>query len=178
MYSVKSLVSRVPIVNRSSVRLVVMVPVNNFTFTNGIIVAFQSQSIHTTKQQHKFQTNTEIIHQSVLYGRVAYPSRPNDPRVSQNPNFGITYLHLAEKASSESPDDIAKTIHKEKKINISTAMKLYMEKAKEHNEFINVQLQEFEMGKRHLANMMGINETDMTQKDIDVNLKLTCALVQ
>lgn len=34
-------------------------------------------------------------------------------------------------------------------------MKAYLERAREHDEFMKVQQQEFEIGKRHLANMMG-----------------------
>ncbi len=36
-------------------------------------------------------------------------------------------------------------------------------------EFIDKQVEEFEMGKRHLANMMGENPETFTQEDIDVS---------
>jgi small subunit ribosomal protein S9 len=37
----------------------------------------------------------------------------------------------------------------------SKAMKAYLERAQEHDEFMRTQREEFELGKRHLANMMG-----------------------
>jgi len=50
---------------------------------------------------------------------------------------------------------------------INKAMKAYLERAREHDEFIKTQRQEFEIGKRHLANMMGENPETFTQEDID-----------
>lgn len=49
-------------------------------------------------------------------------------------------------------------------------MKAYLERAKEHDEFMKVQTQEFEIGKRHLANMMGEPvELYDSQSKIDVS---------
>jgi small subunit ribosomal protein S9 len=42
-----------------------------------------------------------------------------------------------------------------KRDKTSKAMKAYLERAREHDEFMKVQKHEFEIGKRHLANMMG-----------------------
>ncbi|XP_064473029.1 small ribosomal subunit protein uS9m-like [Ornithodoros turicata] len=50
---------------------------------------------------------------------------------------------------------------------ISRAMKAYLERAKKYDEFIKREKDEFEIGKRHLANMMGLDVDDMTQADID-----------
>lgn len=36
-------------------------------------------------------------------------------------------------------------------------------------EFIQKQIEEFEIGKRHLANMMGEDPENFTQEDIDVS---------
>ena len=52
-------------------------------------------------------------------------------------------------------------------IRISKAMKAYLEKAKARDEFMKDKIQEFEMGKRHLANMMGWDPERITQDDID-----------
>lgn len=49
----------------------------------------------------------------------------------------------------------------------SRAMKVYLERAKEHEEFMKQQHHEFEIGKRHLANMMGEDPEIFTQEDID-----------
>ncbi|KAH1002756.1 hypothetical protein HUJ04_008813 [Dendroctonus ponderosae] len=53
------------------------------------------------------------------------------------------------------------------KKNLSKAMKAYLDRAREHDEFMNAQRVEFEIGKRHLANMMGENPETFTQADID-----------
>jgi small subunit ribosomal protein S9 len=55
-----------------------------------------------------------------------------------------------------------------KKEKTSKAMKAYLERAKDHDEFMKVQLLEFKVGKRHLANMMGEDPETFTQEDIDV----------
>ncbi|CAG9795791.1 unnamed protein product [Diatraea saccharalis] len=49
----------------------------------------------------------------------------------------------------------------------SKAMKAYLERAKEHDEFMKRQHLEFNIGKRHLANMMGEDPETFTQKDVD-----------
>lgn len=43
----------------------------------------------------------------------------------------------------------------------------YLKRAREHKEFLLNETKEFERGKRHLANIMGIDSSSMTQKDID-----------
>lgn len=57
------------------------------------------------------------------------------------------------------------TLNKKKKI--SKAMKAYLERAKEHDEFMKRQHIEYSLGKRHLANMMGEDPETFTQKDVD-----------
>lgn len=49
----------------------------------------------------------------------------------------------------------------------SRAMKVYLERAREHEDFMKQQQHEFEVGKRHLANMMGEDPENFTQQDID-----------
>ena len=44
-------------------------------------------------------------------------------------------------------------VKRKKPMNL--AMKYYMEKKRAHDEFIQKERAEFELGKRHLANMMG-----------------------
>lgn len=48
-------------------------------------------------------------------------------------------------------------------------MKAYLERAKEHDEFMKQQKNEYQIGKRHLANMMGEDPETFTQQDIDVS---------
>lgn len=52
---------------------------------------------------------------------------------------------------------------------VSKAMKAYIERANEHDEFMQIQNHEFKIGKRHLANMMGEDPEQFTQEDIDVS---------
>lgn len=53
---------------------------------------------------------------------------------------------------------------------VSKVMRAYLERAKEHDEFMKVQDEEFRIGKRHLANMMGEDPETFTQEDIDVSI--------
>ncbi|TDG51920.1 hypothetical protein AWZ03_001590 [Drosophila navojoa] len=53
------------------------------------------------------------------------------------------------------------------KQKVSKAMKAYLERANEHDEFMKTQDLEFQIGKRHLANMMGADAETFTQEDID-----------
>lgn len=57
----------------------------------------------------------------------------------------------------------------ESKNTLNKAMKAYLERAREHDEFMAAKRHEFAIGKRHLANMMGENPETFTQEDIDVS---------
>jgi len=46
-------------------------------------------------------------------------------------------------------------------------MKAYLERAKEHDDFMKTQKVEYQIGKRHLANMMGEDPETFTQEDVD-----------
>ncbi|XP_037942873.1 28S ribosomal protein S9, mitochondrial [Teleopsis dalmanni] len=50
---------------------------------------------------------------------------------------------------------------------VSKAMTAYLERAKEHDDFMKTQNLEYQIGKRHLANMMGEDPESFTQEDID-----------
>jgi len=54
---------------------------------------------------------------------------------------------------------------------MSSAMKSYLKKKREHDLFIAKERSEFELGKKHLANMMGISYENMSQEDIDKAIK-------
>lgn len=49
-------------------------------------------------------------------------------------------------------------------------MNAYLKRAHEHEQFMKVQQRDFELGKRHLANMMGENPDTLTQEAIDVTI--------
>lgn len=59
-----------------------------------------------------------------------------------------------------------------KKEKTSKAMRSYLERARQHDLFMKTEQEEFEIGKRHLANMMGEPaETYDNQEQIDVSFK-------
>lgn len=58
-----------------------------------------------------------------------------------------------------------------KKEAISKAMKAYLERAQEHDKFMKAQTLEYQIGKRHLANMMGEDPETFTQEDVDVSVR-------
>lgn len=54
---------------------------------------------------------------------------------------------------------------------ISKAMLAYLQRAKEHDEFMKKEITEYEIGKRHLANMMGEDPECFTQEDINRSIE-------
>jgi len=54
---------------------------------------------------------------------------------------------------------------------MSSAMKMYLQRKVDHDKFMEMERSEFELGRHHLANMMGMEETDFTQKDIDKSIE-------
>lgn len=50
---------------------------------------------------------------------------------------------------------------------LSSAMKQYTERKRAHDIFIAKERSEFELGKKHLANMMGMDYDAMSQEDVD-----------
>ncbi|KAK8763458.1 hypothetical protein V5799_033932 [Amblyomma americanum] len=70
--------------------------------------------------------------------------------------------------SNESPDILQLHLRAESKVQkIGKAMKAYLERARAYEEFIKKEQYEFDIGKRHLANMMGVDVDNMTQDDVD-----------
>ena len=50
---------------------------------------------------------------------------------------------------------------------VSKAMRIYLQRSKEYHEFVDKEIAKYELGKRHLANMMGEDPDTFTQEDID-----------
>eukprot|EP00088_Acartia_fossae_P059763 TRINITY_DN7129_c0_g1_i4.p1 TRINITY_DN7129_c0_g1~~TRINITY_DN7129_c0_g1_i4.p1 ORF type:complete len:307 (+),score=65.88 TRINITY_DN7129_c0_g1_i4:98-1018(+) len=71
----------------------------------------------------------------------------------------------------ETQIDKAALSEKIKEKKMSTAMRLYMQRKREHDIFIAREEAEFEMGKQHLANMMGMDKETMSQEDIDKSIE-------
>ncbi|XP_026472421.1 28S ribosomal protein S9, mitochondrial-like [Ctenocephalides felis] len=57
------------------------------------------------------------------------------------------------------------------KEDISKAMKAYLQRAREHDEFMEQERHEYQIGKRHLANIMGEDPETFTQEDIDRSIQ-------
>ena len=57
-----------------------------------------------------------------------------------------------------------------KRQKVGKAMKAYLERAQEHDEFMKIQQLKYQIGKRHLANMMGEDPETFTQDHVDVSL--------
>ncbi|XP_017876838.1 28S ribosomal protein S9, mitochondrial-like isoform X2 [Ceratina calcarata] len=66
-------------------------------------------------------------------------------------------------------DEIYRQKVSEKKLN--KAMKAYMQRSKDYKEFIERQVAEYNIGKRHLANMMGLNPEEISKKDIKESIE-------
>jgi len=60
---------------------------------------------------------------------------------------------------------------KEKERGMSSAMKMYLQRKREHDMFISKERAEFEVGKQHLAAMMGLDAASLEQEDIDRSIE-------
>ncbi|XP_073981102.1 small ribosomal subunit protein uS9m-like isoform X2 [Rhodnius prolixus] len=67
--------------------------------------------------------------------------------------------------------DIEKKATPKRTVKLSKAMKAYLERARTYNEFITQENQLFNVGKRHLANMMGLDPESLTQEQIDESIE-------
>ncbi|OQV24434.1 28S ribosomal protein S9, mitochondrial [Hypsibius exemplaris] len=74
-----------------------------------------------------------------------------------------------ETAAAGSVNDSPKAI--DPKVKVNKAMRAYLERAQAHNMFMKQQTSEFEIGRRHLANMMGEDPETFTQEDIDRSIQ-------
>jgi len=54
---------------------------------------------------------------------------------------------------------------------MSSAMKMYLKRKRDHDMFISRERAEFDIGKEHLANMMGMEASTMTQEQIDSSIE-------
>jgi small subunit ribosomal protein S9 len=54
---------------------------------------------------------------------------------------------------------------------MSSAMKMYLKRKREHDMFISRERAEFDVGKEHLASMMGLEASTLTQEQIDQSIE-------
>ncbi|XP_014475046.1 PREDICTED: 28S ribosomal protein S9, mitochondrial [Dinoponera quadriceps] len=107
--------------------------------------------------------------------------RPFRRFIGINSNITVLFLdttpHLNTKSRAHStslsenndlfePEEKKKTAKK-----ISKAMMAYMQRSKEHDEFMKKEIIEYQIGKRHLANMMGEDPEFFTQEDVNRSIE-------
>ena len=76
-------------------------------------------------------------------------------------------LSVCVRTASNSPMSNSDDFSGDKDKKMSRAMRYYLQKRRNYEEFIGHHQAEFDLGKQHLANMMGVEAKTMTQKDID-----------
>ena len=81
------------------------------------------------------------------------------------PLHGLGRACIRPLSNSATPKPVTSVDTSNKKPN--RLMQFYLDKRRQHDEFIAKERSEFELGKKHLANMMGIEANSMTQEDID-----------
>ncbi|XP_012942642.1 28S ribosomal protein S9, mitochondrial [Aplysia californica] len=70
-------------------------------------------------------------------------------------------------APSPSSSDGKQKASSGKAVTISRAMRAYMERAKAHDDMMKAEVADYEIGKRHLANIMGEDPDSFTQDDVN-----------
>ena len=55
--------------------------------------------------------------------------------------------------------------------SISAAMRVYLERKRAHDAFMAKELREFEVGKEHLANMMGLRGQELSEEQVDSSVE-------
>jgi len=79
--------------------------------------------------------------------------------------LGRRLARLASSSVAEDASQLASPVAPKKEM--SSAMKFYLKKKRENDLFMAKERSEFELGKKHLANMMGMTYETMTQEDVD-----------
>ncbi|KAK4302224.1 hypothetical protein Pmani_025674 [Petrolisthes manimaculis] len=88
----------------------------------------------------------------------------------------IKYIKSERWLSSESATSAAAAVTTEQQqqqqhVKVSKAMKAYQERAKAHESFMFDEWSEYEIGKRHLANIMGEDPQTFTQQDVNASIQ-------
>ncbi|XP_011498471.1 PREDICTED: 28S ribosomal protein S9, mitochondrial [Ceratosolen solmsi marchali] len=82
-------------------------------------------------------------------------------RINNNLNNGCLYsTEVSKKIDANDLDANENT-------KMSKAMKAYLERAKAYDDFIKTEENNYNLGKLHLSNMMGVKSTNFTQIDVD-----------
>ncbi|GAU93976.1 hypothetical protein RvY_05826 [Ramazzottius varieornatus] len=93
------------------------------------------------------------------------------PRMSSN---SPSDANAPRKLSGAAVSEFVKNAHlneADPKVKVNRAMRSYLERAQAHNMFMKQQQQDFEICRRHLANMMGEDVETFSQEDIDDSIR-------
>ena len=87
-------------------------------------------------------------------------------------NVHVRYFSRSTVIKESSENKVIKTQNsklesKKTEQQMSSAMRMYLTRKREHDAFIAKETAEFNIGKLHLANIMGFDPDNMTQEDID-----------
>ena len=74
-------------------------------------------------------------------------------------------------ASSSAVTRSKKLEDAKKEKQMSSAMRMYLKRKREHDIFISKERAEFDIGKQHLANMMGLDPENISQEQIDQSIE-------
>ncbi|EZA55978.1 hypothetical protein DMN91_003212 [Ooceraea biroi] len=88
------------------------------------------------------------------------------PNTAQHLNH-VQHARSRSFTTSVDDDDIFESEWNKPNKKMSKAMIAYLKRAREHDEFMKKEIAEYEIGKRHLANMMGEDPDNFTQRDIN-----------
>lgn len=80
----------------------------------------------------------------------------------------LSVANFSTSSNSEGSDKLA--VAKTER-QMSSAMKMYLRRKREHDMFISKERAEFDIGKEQLANMMGMEASTMTQEQIDHSIE-------
>uniref|UniRef100_A0A8D8ZFL7 Small ribosomal subunit protein uS9m n=1 Tax=Cacopsylla melanoneura TaxID=428564 RepID=A0A8D8ZFL7_9HEMI len=114
--------------------------------------------------QRLFQHNLRLTFLTRSYSSSVLP--PTKSGTNEKPTQTTSPpLNALEKETTNIPETPDRDLFDRTKV--SKAMRAYLKRAQDYTEFIEEEKHSFEVGRRHLANMMGCNPETFTQKDIN-----------
>eukprot|EP00095_Tigriopus_kingsejongensis_P000963 maker-scaffold83_size396513-snap-gene-1.21 protein:Tk00963 transcript:maker-scaffold83_size396513-snap-gene-1.21-mRNA-1 annotation:"unknown" len=78
-----------------------------------------------------------------------------------------TTVHRASDEMASEIDSESVSLSKTERKTVNLAVKAYLERKRKYDAFMTIERSEFDLGQKHLANMMGMDYESMEQVDID-----------
>lgn len=116
--------------------------------------------------QRLIQRNLRPSYVTRSYSTSTLPPTTSNEKPSETPTPGSSELAQETANIPETPD---RDLFDRSKV--SKAMQAYLKRANDYTAFMEGEKHSFEVGRRHLANMMGCDPETFTQKDIDRAIK-------